>query len=432
MVFGLGFLNKASRAIDRSPSDDPSGKILKRFSVFRKPVVTYSEKLAAEDAMKHVITYRCLDKLATTFQGVGWYIDRDPNVPKSFRTRDGDIEKLEAVFRDPANDFTGRQMRYWLALVWAAYGRIPVKVGTNMGLPNALYPLDPALSYVKRNAQGIKAELLYGIDADAEKMTYFDVAQRSATTGYPLDSFAFEIRKPGLSGMLDRNNNTPLNSVGLPANIIKELMQRAWDTATGHPNTKYIVAAEKTLTDTQRDNLRQKTDSTRVGEEESGNVLILANTKVDVHTLDNNLSDIHSKLPLDDMSRQIAGAFGIPVALLGFAGADGSKFANNYEESRKSFFEDTVIPGYCDPICDGMSKYACPEGYILRYDADTIPALMETRAKRAKDVSTVNFLTLDEKRELCGFPPLAAGQVIHNPTQPQATPTDKPTGTNNA
>lgn len=414
-------LNLFTKRADRPKGADPNGTILKRFTQFRRPLINYSEKLAAQDAMCHIVTYRCLDKLATTFQGVGWYIERDPNVPKSFRTTDGAIEKLEALFRDPNDEFTGRQMRYWLALVWAAYGRIPMKVGTFAGMPNGIYTLDPALAYVKRNSRGIRFELQYGPDGESETMPFFDNLDKFEN-GIPKQDYAFEIRKPGLSGMIDRMSNTPLNSIGLPSNIIKELMQRAWDTASGHPNTKYIVGTEKNLTENQRDQVRSKVDSTRVGEEESGNVLILANTKIDVHKLDNSLSDIHSKLPLDDMSRQIAGGFGIPVALLGFAGADGSKFANNYEESRRSFFEDTVIPGYCEPICEGMSKYACPEGYVLRYDPDTIPALMERRATRAKDISAVNFLTLDEKRELAGFGPMKSGEEPHNPAM-QAKPT---------
>lgn len=409
----------------RKPSDDPNGKIVQRFSRWRRPVVTYQEKLAAEQAMRHIITYRCLDKIATTFQGIGWYIERDPNVPKSFRTSDTNVEKLEQVFRNPSDDMTARQMRYWMALVWAGYGRIPIKAGVFTGMPNGLYALNPALCAIKRNGAGVRHELRYGPDGDSVNIPYFDVMPKG-TTGLPTEAYSFVISKPSMQGLPDNESNTPLNSVGLPTNIVSELLQRAWDTASGHPNTKYIVSTEKTLTDPQRDKMKDKFESARVGEEESGNVLILSNTKVNVTQLDNSLADIHSKLPLDDMTRQIAGAFGIPVALIGQAGADGSKFANNYEESRKSFFEDTIIPGYCEPICDGMSKYACPEGYVLRYDPDTIPALMEMRAKRAKDVSLVNFLTLDEKRELCGFGPMPAGEEPHNPSAPKTTTTEPP------
>lgn len=424
----LSFLK--ARPSDRKPSDDPTGSILKRFSNFRRSMTSPSEKFAAQEAMHHVVTYRCLDKIATTMQGVGWYIERDPNVPKSFRTTDSTISDLLSIMNSPTDDFNGLQFRYWLALCYATFGRIPLKVGISPigNLPNGIYPLDPTLSMTKYGKNGLREYLQYGPDGDCEKIPFKNTLPKT-TNKLPSQAYAFEIKRPNLKGVRGDGsqftNNTALNAIGLPANIVSQLMHRAWETASGHPNTKYIVATEKGLTDPQQANVKKKFESTRVGEEESGNVMILTNTTAQVHKLDNSLSDLHSKLPLDDMSRQIAGAFGIPVALLGFAGADGSKFANNYEESRLSFFEDTMIPGYCEPICAGLSEGACPEGYVLRYDADTIPALQERRAKRAKDVSAINFLTLEEKRELCGYGPLKAGEQVHAVSAgAQQTPTE--------
>ena len=63
-------------------------------------------------------------------------------------------------------------------------------------------------------------------------------------------------------------------------------------------------------------------------------MLFLYNTDIKVHKLDNELGDIHSKLPLDDMTRQIAGVFGVPVPLLGLGSSDAAKFTGNYAESR--------------------------------------------------------------------------------------------------
>lgn len=424
----LSFLNLKARQSDRKPGDDPSGSILKRFTNFRRAMVSPDQKFAAQSAMHHVVTYRCLDKIATTFQGVGWYIERDPNVPKSFRTNDTMISELISIMNSPTDELNGLQFRYWLALCYATYGRIPLKVGMSIlkNQPNAIYPLDPSLCLTKYDGRGQRDYLQYGPDGDCEKIPFHNKLEKG-TGGLPTQSFAMEIKRPTLSGVRGTGaiteNNTPLNAIGLPANIVTELMRRAWETASGHPNTKYIVATEKTLTDPQQNNVKKKFESTKVGEEESGNVMILTNTTAQVHKLDNSLSDIHSKMPLDDMSRQICGAFGIPVAIIGFAGADGSKFANNYEESRLSFFEDTMIPGYFEPICAGLSEGACPEGYVLRYDADTVPALQERRAKRAKDVSAVNFLTLSEKRELCGYAPMKPGEEPHSPLGSTQAPT---------
>ena len=112
-------------------------------------------------------------------------------------------------------------------------------------------------------------------------------------------------------------------------------MQRALDTASGHPNVKYVITAEKTLTKQQKEALHKHLEEAGPGGENSGNVLFLYNTDVKVHKLDNKLADIHSKSRLDDMTRQIAGVFGVPVALLGLGSADAAKYASNYVESRR-------------------------------------------------------------------------------------------------
>lgn len=419
-------------APDRKPSDDPNASILKRFTNFRRPAATYSEVIEAQRAMHHIVAFRCLDKIATTFQGCKLYVERDPDIPKSFRTSTTNIDAITQVLNSPNNGMNGQQLRYWLALVYAAYGRIPLKIGTaaTANLPNAIYPLDPGLTEVLYSKAGEIRGYKYGKDSDADTYVSLLKADKGAG-GFPKQAFAHELVRPGLQGTMPlfgkRTNNTPLNAIGLPASIVTLLMERAFDTASGHPNSKYIVATEKTLTEPQKDAVAQQFEKREVGEEESGNVLILANTKVQVEKLDNNLSDIHSKMPLDDMSRQIAGAFGIPVALLGFAGADGSKFANNFTESRISFFEDTMIPGYFEPICGGLTECLCPEGYVVRADLDSVPALQDKRAARAKELVNIDFLTIDEKRELCGYGPHKVGTLplkVAATEQPEPTPED--------
>lgn len=425
-----------SRAPERNASDDPNARILKRFTRTGRPSATYNEVLEAQAAMCHIVAYRCLDKIATTMQGCTFYIERDPEVPKSFRTNAKTIERLEAVLASPNANMNGRQLRYWLALSYAAFGRIPLKVGVaaSMRVPNGIYPLEAGLTEALYNNAGEIYAYKYGKDSDALTIPSLSKAERGRDeegNSYPKGAFAHEIVKPGLTGFSTfankRRNNTPLNAIGLPASIVTLLMQRAYDTASGHPNSKYIVATEKTLTEPQKDSLKEQFGDREVGEEESGNVLILGNTKVQVEKLDNNLADIHSKMPLDDMSRQIAGAFGIPVALLGFAGADGSKFANNFTESRVSFFEDTMIPGYIEPITGGLTECMCPEGYVVRADLDSIPALQDKRATRAKELVDIDFLTIDEKRELCGYGKHKPGTLPLPGKTPTSTQTPEPT-----
>lgn len=404
---------KKAAPIDRNPAQNPVSRALARFANFGRQSATYPEVMRAQMAMTHIILYRCLDKLGTTVQGVRFYVDRDPDAPKSTRTPQSTMDQIEAVLNSPNEQMDRIGLFYWLTLTLAAYGRIPLKIGLNPnGSLNAIYNLSPDLTRAKYNKYGGLYAYEYGpLGGTCETIP----SMRSASTnvgGKINQPYAYEWIKPG---MLDPSrgvqlNNTALNAVGLPSEIISMLLKRAYDTASGHPNSKYIIAAEKTLTDPQKRDLIKQIDNRKGDEEESGNVLILNNTKVQVEKLDNDLNNIHSKLPMDDMSRACAGAFGIPVALLGFAGADGSKFANNYGESRLSFFEDTIIPGYCAPIGSILTTCLCPDGYVIKADLDSISAIQDKRTSRAKDLEVVGFLTDDEKRELCGFSPATDAQ----------------------
>jgi len=222
------------------------------------------------------------------------------------------------------------------------------------------------------------------------------------------ESYAAEISFPSLTGLVEYNKApAAIECIAKPLAIIDALMQRALDTASGHSNIKYVITAEKTLTKQQKEALEKHLADSAPGEDESGSVLFLYNTTVKVDKLDNDLKDIHSKLPLDDMTRQIAGVFGVPVALLGLGSADAAKYASNYVESRLSYWQDTIVPCYLIPIAAGMTQSLCPAGARIKFDLDQVPALWEGRANLGKTLSQVTFLSNNEKRDVLGFEPKA-------------------------
>lgn len=426
-------------APDRKPSDNPAAKILQNFTKIWKRSASYSETISAEKAMHHPVTFRCLDKLGMTVQSVNWFVEDDPDATATDRRAITQAmkDKIQAVLNSPNNEMTGANLRYWIGINWAAYGRVGVKVGVDgMGAPNAVYPLQALYLTPQKNKSNLITGYVYGTataDGKGEKTNTDTMPSLysvdKAVNKYPKIAFGYEMVKPGINvvhaGLKPDRNNTPLNAIGLPSDIVLMLMQRAHDTASGHPNSKYIVSTEKLLTAPQNKDIRDTIEDTTIENEQSGNVLILDGTKVTVDKLDNDLSDIHSKMPLDDMARAIAGGFGIPVALLGFAGADGSKFANNYVESRQSFFEDTIDPGYLVPIEHAMTEIMCPPGCRIRFDRDSVPALQGVRVAKAERLSKVTFLTKNEKREQCGYPTRPDGDVYDN-ASPAASTTDNP------
>lgn len=414
--------NIFKRAPDPKPSDTPAAPSNMRMQT-QAPLTTYENYITAENAMGHPFVFFCLTTIAKALATVEWYAvaDDESSTPAGKRA----IDQMNALLQSPNLNFSPYQLRFWMALNYACFGRVPFKVGlSGENFPNGVYPL--AVKDTKENTdqRGLIISYTYGLGEGAEKLP----VRGKAGVG---QSYAYEIATPTISGQVDFTSNvTPLRAVGLPSQIMRMLMQRAADTASGHPNMKYVISSEKTITEPQKKALREHIEDSGPGAEQSGNILFIGGLTVKIDELDNDLSDIHSKMPTDDMARMIARAFGIPNALVGLGAADGAKFANNFDVARASFYEDTVIPGYCSPIATGLTKALCPPGMLIKFDLDGIPAIGAARAARAKDIDQLGFLTIDERRELAGYKKVGGkegsqlGPLPKIATAPVATPTE--------
>lgn len=413
----MGLLDffKVTKSVDeRKPSDAPTQPNAFSRTGTKKTTTTYKDQLDATEAMLHPIVFFCLNKIATSFMSVPWYATEDTSLPINDRASKSAIKEMNKLLNDPNLSLTAAQLRYWIALNFACFRRVPIKVGIGVsGTPSGIYPLATKHTKVTFDAKSMPINYVYGSGSSETILPTKDRANGK--------SYAYEICHPSLNGTTDPvDMMTPLRAIGLPAQVMRNLLQRAVDTAEGHPNMKYIISAEKTLTDAQQNAVQEFIDDTATGMTESGNILVLHNTVIKVDKLDNDLSDIHSKLPLDDMARVVLRNFGIPVALAGLGAADGAKFANNYEGSRAAFWEDTIIPEYCAPVQDGLTKALCQPGMVIRFDYDEIAALQYARALRVKELTNVTFLTVQEKRELAGYGAIPEGQQLDRPA-PVAT-----------
>lgn len=388
---------------ERKISDEPISPIV---LINGQPVRFLStQAIATADVAqrKNPQLYRITNFVASSVQAVPWFCEAEPDINKSEQAPPTKIKPINELLKSPNDTFTSQQFEYWIALNLMLYGRAHFKVGvSSTGVPNGLYPL--AAKYTKGvlNTRGTVDAYEYGSGPNMITLPTRRVAEKRGRN----EAYAAEIAFPSLSGLVEYNKApAAIESIAHPIAIIDALMQRALDTASGHPNVKYVITAEKTLTKQQKEALAQHLEQGGPGDEYSGSVLFLYNTTIKIDKLDNNLADIHSKIPLDDMTRQIAGVFGVPIALLGLGSADSAKYASNYNESRRSFWQDTIAPCYLIPIAAGMTQAICPPGARCNFDYDKIPALWEDRAKLGETLSRVNFLTSDEKRDILGFAP---------------------------
>jgi len=366
-------------------------------------VVKWSDSIAAQAAMSHPIVYRALDKLASSVQQVKWRVQ--PVVGSDKRVLVAAAKKIQDLLDYPNNEMTPGMLRYWMALNYASYGRVTFKVGhSTRKTPNAIYPLQVDKVRAVVNDRGAVDYYTYGSGPAAQRI----VSRTAWRSGQGSDGFADQIWKPAYRGHQGETApNSPLRSIGLPAEVIKALLLRALQTANGQPNVRYMVTCSRTLTSKQMqaiaDHLNR--DHGPMGPE-GGKVPILQNAAdVEIHKLDNDLSDIHSKMPSDDMARLIFGAFGIPIALAGMGAADAAKFTGNFDASRLSFWEDAVIPMYVEPLFQGLTRAICPPGLEIVPDYNSIPALAAGRVAAMKEINGVSFLTTNEKRERFGYDP---------------------------
>lgn len=405
----LRFLKKS--VADRKPADapiEPSVIYLRDGSAVA--VTQWSARMAAESAMSHPVVYRALDKIAQSVQMTEWYVDVDPKyegpAPSAARKK-----AIEGVLASPNDEMTPAMLRYWMGLCYATFGRTALRVsisGRQTDCPSGMFPIQVehlAAHYTQRGA--IKS-YEYGQGENKQKFVSRQAWEEGDTKG-----FVDQIWRPSLSGCgrdVYNNSNSPLMAIGMPSKVVKHLILRAVNSAKGVSNVRYIVTTEGTLTADQQNALKQKLSADPTAEwGASGNVVLTNAGRIEVHKVAADLSDIHSKLPADDMSRMIFAAFGIPLALAGIGASDSSKFAGNYSESRLSFWEDTIIPSYVEPIVQGLTRMLCPPGLVIKANYDSIPAIQHGRASTMKSVSGVTFLTTDEKREMFGFPAAPSG-----------------------
>jgi phage portal protein BeeE len=402
------------KAPDRPVSDEPLSPV---FLISGQPVRLLSQAAAmtAEVAQRKIPQlYRITNFVSSAIQSVEWYCEPDEELPSTERAGPAQIKAINNLLKSPNDTMTAQQFLYWTTLNMMLYSRAHFKVGIGTaGLANGLYPL--AAKHMKGilNNRGTVEKYEYGMPPNIEIMP----TRRSAVRG---QAYAAEISIPSISGLVEYNKApAAIESITMPLQIIDFLMQRARDTASGHPNIKYVITTEKTLTKQQTEALAKHLEEAGPDQDESGSVLFLYNTTVQIHPLDNKLSDIHSKIPLDDMTRQVAGVFGVPVPLLGLGSADAAKFAGNYEEARLSFWQDTVIPSYLVPIAGGMTQAICPPGAKICFDLDDIPALWYGRAQLGEKLGKIPFLTDNEKRVMLDYDVKTGGDELPSRAPPK-------------
>ncbi len=177
------------------------------------------------------------------------------------------------------------------------------------------------------------------------------------------------------------------------------------------------------LTDEQRQDLRRQVQESFSGPGNAGRILVLEGS-LDWKEMGASLKDMDFVEGKNLSAREIAQVFGVPPML---AGVPGDATFANYREARLHFWEDTVLP-WLEMLTGELNRWLAPRfGATIRlgYDTDAIPALSPKREMVWSKIACASFLTINEKRQAIGYPPLPGG-VCLQPAGPQATPEGEP------
>lgn len=110
-------------------------------------------------------------------------------------------------------------------------------------------------------------------------------------------------------------------------------------------------------------------------------------------------------------AKEIALSFGVPPELIGDS---ANKTYSNYQEARKSFYTETILP-LMDTIEDELNNWLTPfygDDLVLKYDQDSIEAIQSDRAmvfQTAMGAYQSGLLTLNEARDLAGYEAVNGG-----------------------
>lgn len=182
----------------------------------------------------------------------------------------------------------------------------------------------------------------------------------------------------------------------------------------------YIISAktEDPLTEEQQENLEEKYKE-KYGSAENFRKPMLSSVPLDVKMLGMSPADLKILEVNKQGMRTLANVMGgIPTVLLN--DLENATYSN-YKEARKVLYENVIMPNN-KSLQEGLTSWLLPpyeEGLYFKYDYSNIEALQEGFGEKTAAIKDAFYLTINEQREILGFPAIAGGDEIVMPNRVQ-------------
>lgn len=284
---------------------------------------------------------------------------------------------------------------------WALAGNVYDLAAGDPFTPEEMWLLRPDRVQIKLNSEGV---LVYEYQADGRKRDYSVQQIMHIKAFSPTNDFYGEPPSRSAATSIDQDNLAAQWNVSLLNN-----QARPGLVLESPPNMPPMKKP-------QRDSLRKEFDNFYAGGPNAGKALV-AGGGFTVKEIGFTPKEMDWKQGRVMSQVQIALSLGVPPELVGI---QGQKTFSNYQEARKSFYEETVIP-LADMLTAELTNFLgwrWPKAggtFVIAVDKENVDALKEgrdakwERVGKAQDRGTI---TINEARAELGFEETDGGDQI--------------------
>lgn len=367
-------------------------------TTLRQPIWTPKDyaNFAKEGYCNNVYVFACVKTISLAIAGIPWIVYQ--------RQRNGEIielpnHPLRNILERP-NPWQGGNSFFedvagYLMLSGNAYIEA---VGPERGTPRELYVLRPdRMRVLPGDGTQLVGGYEYTVNGETVKFTPEQILHLK--TFNPLNDWYGMSPIEAAARSIDQNNESRAWNVALLQNMARP------------PGA---LVTEQTLTETQFERLKEDIERYYTGARNAGRPLLLEGG-LDWKEMGLNAQEIAWLEGLKLSAREIAIAFGVPPELIGDS---ENKTYSNWQESRKAFYEETILP-LMDWIKAELNNWLVPKfgdsSVFIDYDKDEIEALSEDRQtmwQRAIEGVKAGVITPNEAREMLGYETVEGADLL--------------------
>jgi len=340
----------------------------------------------AADYVRSIYLWRSVDMIASMAASVPLKVYRISEESQLTAAE----TSIEALLKRPNPQWNGNELQYFIAASIAVTNKAYLLrvLGTG-GRVQELWPLGTN-------------EVTPIYDLGTRVIKEFQVQWGSEIKKFPVDdngdSDVIYLRRPALNTKSDRS---PAAIAAAPAEVFTRVLQRCADIVSNSSNITGLLSTESEMARKSVEEIKDKINKFKTGQEESGGTLVTANAKWNLTRLSEDPSQALSVAVKDSLARDVVMTFGVPTQLVGLPGTDTY---NNIALARVGFITDTILPGYIGLYVAGLNHALMKNGAEIRPDIEHIPAMVTARQQMTEMAAKATMLSINEQRALLGYP----------------------------